>query len=46
MGRLADALTFLCGANHPIKAAFESGVERNIRKARTLFLRVKPSEAE
>jgi hypothetical protein len=48
MGRLADALAFICGTNHPttiaLKAAFESGVERDIRKARKLFLRLKPSD--
>ena len=48
MGRLADALAFICGADHPttiaLKAAFESGVERDIKKARTMFLRLKPSD--
>jgi hypothetical protein len=48
MGRLADALAFICGVDHPttiaLKAAFESGVERDIKKARTLFLRLKPSD--
>lgn len=48
MGRLADALAFICGVDHPttiaLKVAFESGVERDIKKARTLFLRLKPSD--
>jgi hypothetical protein len=48
MGQLADALAFICGVDHPttiaLKAAFESGVERDIKKARTLFLRLKPSD--
>ncbi len=48
MGRLAKALTFICGADHPttvaLKAAAESGAEQDIRKARTLFLRLKPTE--
>jgi hypothetical protein len=48
MGQLANALTFICGADHPttiaLKAAAESGTERDIKKARTLFLRLKPSD--
>jgi hypothetical protein len=48
MGKLANALTFICGADHPttiaLKAAAESGTERDIKKARTLFLRLKPSD--
>ena len=48
MGRLANAMTFICGADHPttvaIKTAAESGSERDIKKARTLFLRLKPGE--
>ena len=46
MGRLAKALVFVCGPDHPttvaLKAAAESGSEQNIKKARTLFLRLKP----
>lgn len=48
MGRLAKAMAFICGADHPttvvIKTAAESGSEGDIKKARTLFLRLKPSE--
>jgi hypothetical protein len=48
MGQLANALTFICGANHPttiaLKTAAESGAEGDIKKARTLFLRLKPSD--
>ena len=48
MGRLANAMAFICGADHPttvaIKTAAESGSERDIKKARTLFLRLKPGE--
>jgi hypothetical protein len=48
MGQLANALTFICGADHPttiaVRAAAESGAERDIKKARTLFLRLKPSD--
>ncbi len=48
MGRLAKALAFVCGADHPttaaLKAAADSGAERDIKNARTLFLRLKPSD--
>ena len=48
MGRLAKALIFVCGPDHPttvaLKAAAESGSEREIKNARTLFLRLKPGE--
>ena len=48
MGRLAKALIFVCGPDHPtavaLKAAAESGSERDIKNARTLFLRLKPGE--
>ena len=48
MGRLAKALEFICGAEHPttvaLKAAAESGSERDIKNARTLFLKLKQSE--
>jgi hypothetical protein len=40
MGRLAKALVFVCGPDHPttvaLQAAAESGSERDIKKARTL----------
>ncbi len=48
MGRLAKALVFICGQDHPttvvLKAAAESGSEQDIKKARTLFLRLKPGD--
>ncbi len=48
MGRLAKALIFICGANHPataaLQAAAESGSERDIKNARALFLRLKPGD--
>jgi hypothetical protein len=48
MGRLAKALVFICGAEHPttvaLKAAAETGSERDIKNARTLFLRLKPGD--
>jgi hypothetical protein len=48
MGRLAKALAFICGADHPttvaLKTAADSGAERDIKNARTLFLRLKPTD--
>jgi hypothetical protein len=48
MGRLAKALEFISGADHPctiaLKAAAESGSDRDIKRARTLFLKLKPNE--
>jgi hypothetical protein len=48
MGKLAQALAFICGADHPttlaLKLAAESGSEQDIKKARALFLRLKPSD--
>ncbi|NQV55864.1 MAG: hypothetical protein HQ503_08405 [Rhodospirillales bacterium] len=48
MGRLAKALNFICGPDHlttiALKAAAESGSEKDIKKARALFLKLKPGE--
>ena len=48
MGRLAKALAFICGADHPttvaLKKAAESGTDRDVKQARTLFLRLKPGD--
>ncbi len=48
MGRLAKALDFICGPDHPtavaLKAAAESGSERDIAKARKMFLKLKPGD--
>jgi hypothetical protein len=48
MGRLAKALVFICGPDHPttiaLKAAAESGSARDIKNARTLFLKLKPGD--
>ncbi len=48
MGRLAKALDFICGPDHPttvaLKAAAESGSEQDIKRARTLFLKLKPGD--
>ena len=44
----APGLAFICGTDHPamvaLKVAGDSGAERDIRNARTLFLRLKQSE--
>lgn len=48
MGRLAKALSFICSPEHPtalaLKVAGESGLERDIKKGRTLFLQLKPGQ--
>lgn len=48
MGRLAKALAFISGADHPttlaLKSAAESQSERDIKKARMLFLQLKPGD--
>lgn len=48
MKRLVKALAFICGADHPTTIAFkkaaEGGSERDIKNARTLFLRMKPGD--
>ena len=47
MGRLAKALVFICGSDHPttvaLAAAAESS-EKDIKQARALFLRLKPGD--
>ena len=48
MGRLAKSLAFICGADHPttlaLKLAAESGTAKDVKAARTLFLRLKSTE--
>ena len=48
MGKLAKALAFICGADHActvaLKTAAESGAERDVKKARTLFLKLAPND--
>lgn len=50
MGRLAKALGFICGPDHPtavaLKVAAESGSEQDIAKARKLFLKLKPGDRQ
>ena len=48
MGRLAKALVFICGAEHPttvaLRTAAETGSARDIKAARVAFLKLKPGE--
>ena len=48
MARLAKALVFICGADHPttvaLKTAAETRSERDIKHARTLFMRLKSGD--
>ena len=48
MGRLAKALAFVCGPEHPatvaLRTAAETGAAADVKKARTQFLRLKPGE--
>ncbi len=48
MGRLATALTFICGADDPtaiaLKAAAESGTDKDITRARKLFMGMKSGD--
>jgi hypothetical protein len=48
MGRLAKALVFICGADHPatiaLRTAAESGSAADIKGARSRFLQLKSGE--
>jgi hypothetical protein len=48
MGRLAKALNFICGSGNEtsaaLKLASETGTDADIKKARTLFLRLKSGD--
>ena len=48
MGRLAKALAFISGPDNltavALKVAAEGGAERDIKKARALFLKLKPGD--
>ena len=45
MGRLASALTFICGADHAatkaLKKASETGANKDVKAARAQFLKLK-----
>jgi hypothetical protein len=44
MGRLAEALAFICGPDHPttmaLKSAAANGSDQEVKKARALFLKL------
>lgn len=48
MGKLAQALAFICGAQHPttlaLQTAAETGTPADVKKARALFLKLKSTE--
>jgi hypothetical protein len=48
MGRLSKALEFICGVQHPttlaLRTAAETGTPADVKKARTLFLKLKSTE--
>ena len=48
MGRLAKALVFTCGKDHPttiaLQLAADTGSERDIKNARALFVKLKPGD--
>ena len=50
MGKLSKALAFICGADHActkaMKMAAESGSPTDIKRARALFLKLKPGERQ
>jgi hypothetical protein len=50
MGRLAKALAFILDPAHPtvaaLRAAAESGAAADIKRARALFLKLKPGERQ
>ncbi len=50
MGRIAKALTFIRGADDPttlaLKTAADTGKPADIKKARVLFLRLRPSDRQ
>jgi hypothetical protein len=50
MGRLAKALVFISGADHPVtvalKKASETGAERDIKAARAAFMKLKWSDRQ
>jgi len=50
MGKLSKALAFICGADHActvaLKTAAESGKPADIKRARALFIKLKPSQRQ
>jgi hypothetical protein len=50
MERLAKALAFVCGPDHPttmaLRAAAINGSDQEIKKARALFLKLSPGDRQ
>jgi hypothetical protein len=50
MGRLATALIFICGPDHPatmaLEAAAKRGSDQDIKRARELFLALSPAKRQ
>lgn len=48
MAKLAKALAFICGPEHActvaLKTAADSGVDSDVKKARTAFLKLAPND--
>lgn len=48
MGRLAKALSFICGADHAatlaLAKAAESGADKDVKAARAQLLKLKPAD--
>ena len=48
MARVANALAFICGKDHPttvaLRLAAETGTERDIKLARAMFIKLKPAD--
>jgi hypothetical protein len=48
IGRLAKALIFICGKDHPTTVALQlaanTGSEKDIKNARALFIKLKPGD--
>jgi hypothetical protein len=48
IARLAKALVFICGSDHPatvaLQAAAGTGSENDIKKARLMFLKLRPGD--
>lgn len=50
MGRLGNALAFICGADHAatkaLKKAAESGADKDVKAARSQFLKLKSGDRQ
>jgi hypothetical protein len=50
MGRLAKALAFICGPDHPttmaLRAAAINGSDQEIKRARALFVKLSPGDRQ